>query len=66
MKVVLENFQLLSGRDGGGGGGGGSSSGSDSDGVDQTVERHSPPPRSAPRAPQPAPQNDFNDEDVPF
>lgn len=66
MKVVLENFQLLSGRDGGGGGGGGASSGSDSDSVDQTVERHSPPPRSAPRAPQPAPQNDFNDEDVPF
>lgn len=63
LKVVLENFQLIGGR--GEGTGGGSSHGTD-DGVDQTVERHTPPPRaSAPRPPA-APAQDINDEDVPF
>ena len=63
LKVVLENFQFLGEgrRDGGGAPGGGSSAGDD---VDQTPERHSPPPRaSAPRPPA-APEN--LDEDVPF
>src|SRR5690606_22850443 len=53
LKIVLENFQLVSSRDGGSGGGGGGGGGSD-DGIDQTVERHSPPPRSAPRPAAPA------------
>jgi len=69
MKVVLENFQFLGGREGGEGGGapGGSapraSSGGD-EGIDQTVERHTPPPRAAQR-PTPPPQDNI-DEDVPF
>lgn len=63
LKVVLENFQFLGeGRRDGGGAPGGSTSASDD--VDQTPERHSPPPRaSAPRPPA-APEN--LDEDVPF
>jgi len=64
LKIVLENFQLVSSRDGGSGGGGGGGGGGSDDGIDQTVERHSPPPRSAPRPAAPA--QDINDEDVPF
>ena len=63
LKVVLDNVQFLSTR-GGAGGGGASASGGDD--VDQTPERHSPPPRSASRpAPAPAPQENL-DDDVPF
>lgn len=68
MKVVLENFQFLGGREGGEGGGAprAASSGGD-EGVDQTVERHSPPPRAGNRqAPPPPPAQDNIDEDVPF
>lgn len=57
MKVVLENFQFLGGR---GDGAPGPSGESD---ADQTIERHSPPPR-APRS-APPPQDNI-DEDVPF
>lgn len=61
MKVVLENFQFLgSGR----GEGGGASAGSE-EGVDQTVERHSPPPRASSKPAAPAPREQL-DEDVPF
>lgn len=66
MKVVLENFQFLGGREGGEGGGApraASSTGGD-DGVDQTIERHTPPPRAASK-PTPPPQDNI-DEDVPF
>lgn len=63
LKVVLENFQLVGGR--GEGTGGGSSHGAD-DGVDQTVERHAPPPRASAPRPSAAPAQDINDEDVPF
>ncbi|HEY8933153.1 MAG TPA: single-stranded DNA-binding protein [Rariglobus sp.] len=65
MKVVLENFQFLGGREGGEGGGAprAASSGGD-DGVDQTIERHTPPPRAASK-PTPPPQDNI-DEDVPF
>ncbi len=66
MKVVLENFQFLGGREGGEGGGASraaSPSGSD-EGIDQTIERHTPPPRT-PSKPVPPPQDNI-DEDVPF
>ncbi len=65
MKVVLENFQFLAGREGGEGGGAprAASSGGD-EGVDQTIERHTPPPRATAR-PTPPPQDNI-DEDVPF
>jgi single-strand DNA-binding protein len=60
MKVVLENFQFLGGR----GEGGPAAGGGPGDDVDQTPERHSPPPRAATRsAPPPA---DTLDDDVPF
>ncbi len=61
LKVVLENFQLVSSR---GDNAAGGSSGSSDDGIDQTVERHTPPPRSPSRPAAPA--QDINDEDVPF
>ena len=64
LKVVLENFQFLGGREGGPGGapGGGAPSGGD-EGVDQTGERSAP----APRAPgKPAAPATGIDEDVPF
>lgn len=63
LKVVLENFQLVGSRGDSAAGGGGSSYGAD-DGIDQTVERHTPPPRSPSRPAAPA--QDINDEDVPF
>lgn len=63
MKVVLENFQFLGGREGGAGGGSPGGHSSD-EGVDQTVERHTPPPRANAR-PTPPPQDNI-DEDVPF
>jgi single-strand DNA-binding protein len=62
MRIVLENFQFLGGREGGGGAGGGAPSASD-EGGDHPVERSSPPPRNAPR---PAPAADNIDEDIPF
>jgi single-strand DNA-binding protein len=69
LKVVLENFQFLGGREGGAPGAGGQPAGSGDD-VDQSYEQ---PQRSAPapRAPgggrpAPAPQHDIHDEDVPF
>ena len=68
MKVVLENFQFLGGREGGEGGAPGAapraaSSGGD-EGIDQTIERHTPPARTASK-PAPPPQDNI-DEDVPF
>lgn len=63
LKVVLENFQFLGGREGGASG----SSGATDDGVDQTYERPAPAPRAPGGGrPAPAPQHDINDEDVPF
>jgi hypothetical protein len=59
---VLENFQFLGGpREGGAPAGG---PGGDDAGVDQTAERHVPPPRAASGA-KPAAQPP-GDEDVPF
>jgi single-strand DNA-binding protein len=69
LKVVLENFQFLGGREGGapGAGGGASPAGASDDGVDQTYERPAPAPRAPGGGrPAPAPQHDINDEDVPF
>lgn len=60
LKIVLENFQLISSRSESTGAPGSSSE----DGGDQTVERHTPPPRSTPRPAAPA--QDIDDEDVPF
>lgn len=62
LKVVLENFQFLGDgrRDGAGAAPGGAST----DEVDQTPERHAPPPRAA--APKPALPQENLDEDVPF
>ncbi len=59
MKVVLENFQFIGGREGGAPAAGAAPE----DGGDQTPERHSPPPRAASK---PAPAADSLDEDVPF
>ncbi|MCU0792768.1 MAG: single-stranded DNA-binding protein [Opitutaceae bacterium] len=68
LKVVLENFQFLGGREGGAPGAGGQGGASDDAGVDQTYERPSAPAPRAPGGgrPAPAPQHDINDEDVPF
>ncbi len=65
LKVVLENFQFLGGREGGPGapGSGGLSAGGDEPGMDQTVERHVPPPRAPGK---PAAPTASIDEDVPF
>ena len=71
MKIVLENFQFLGGREGGEGGGApgaapraaAPASGGD-EGIDQTVERHTPPPRAGTKPVIP-PQDNI-DEDVPF
>ena len=67
LKVVLENFQFLGGREGGAPGAGGSASGGD-EGGEHSYERPSAPPPRAPGGgrPAPAPQHDINDEDVPF
>jgi len=61
MKIVLEHFQFLGGRDDAPAGGGG---GRPEEGIDQTVERHTPPPRSG--AKPVVPPQDNIDEDVPF
>ncbi len=63
LKVVLENFQFLGGREGGPGGAPGSAPAGGDEGVDQTAERHVPPPR-APGKSGPPPAG--IDEDVPF
>jgi len=55
MKIVVEQFQFLGGRD---------DKPPTDEGIDQTIERHTPPPRSATR-PTPPPQDNI-DEDVPF
>jgi single-strand DNA-binding protein len=68
LKVVLENFQFLGGRDGAAPGGASAA------GPGEDEPSYEPAPRSpapAPRAPgggrpAPAPQHDINDEDVPF
>jgi single-strand DNA-binding protein len=71
MKVVLENFQFLGGREGGEGGGApgaaprAASTGGD-EGIDQTIERHTPPARTATKPTPPPPPQDNIDEDVPF
>jgi single-strand DNA-binding protein len=62
LKVVLENFQFLGGREGGPGAPGGGASGGD-EGIDQTAERNVPPAR--PSAKLAAPPAGI-DEDVPF
>lgn len=64
MKVVLENFQFLGGREGGEGGSPRSATSSGEEGVDQTIERHTPPARGNTK-PTPPPQDNI-DEDVPF
>jgi len=68
LKVVLENFQFLGGREGGAGGGTAAPGGGHEEAVEHAPER---PVASPPRAPgggrpAPAPQHDINDEDVPF
>jgi single-strand DNA-binding protein len=59
IKVVLEQFQFLGGRDDAPAGGG-----PKDEGIDQTIERHTPPARTATK-PTPPPQDNI-DEDVPF
>lgn len=63
LKVVLDNVQFLSSGGGRGSGGPGAAAPSADEGVDQTVERHSPPARSNAKPAAPAPGID---EDVPF
>jgi single-strand DNA-binding protein len=62
LKVVLDNVQFLSSGGARGAGGGGAPAGAE-EGVDQTVERHSPPARGNAKPAAPAPGID---EDVPF
>jgi len=66
LKVVLENFQFLGGREGGAPAAAGTPGAEE--GIDQTVERPASPAPRAPGGtrPAPAPQHDINDEDVPF
>jgi len=68
LKVVLENFQFLGGREGGAPGAGGPPAGAEDAGVDQTYERPAAVPPRAPGGgrPAPAPQHEINDDDVPF
>ena len=81
MKVVVENFQLLGGRDnapGGGGGGGGEYGGDDMGQAPAPPRQQSRPPANRPAsqrpAPQAPPQDDppfsdeaqFKDDDIPF
>lgn len=61
MRIVLENFQFLGGREGGAGGG----AGAPDESGDQSPERTSPPARPA-SAPRPAAAADNIDEDIPF
>jgi single-strand DNA-binding protein len=75
--VVIDNFQLLGGRDGGagggGGGGGGSYAGGDSQ-DDQRPAQRAPaaqrPPARAPNKPAPeqpfGEEQQFNEDDIPF
>jgi single-strand DNA-binding protein len=78
--VVVENFQLLGGRDGGGGGGGGGGPPADAE-MGAPVQSRGParpppqparPPQSPAAAPQPASeppysdQQQFNEDDIPF
>ncbi len=64
MRIVLENFQFLGGREGGGaGGGGGAASPAADEAAEPTYDRTSPPARSAPK---PAAPSDNIDEDIPF
>lgn len=76
--VVVENFQLLSGRDGGGGGGGGPPADADTGAPAQSRGPARPPPQPArpPQSPAAAPQpaseppysdqQQFNEDDIPF
>ncbi len=63
VKIVLEGFQFIGGREGGATQGGGASE----ENFDQAspVERSSPPPRQPSRSAPPPPQDNI-DEDVPF
>lgn len=61
LKVVLDNVQFLSS---GGGQRGNGGAAAPEEGVDQTVERHTPPARNPGKAPA-APAGNI-DEDVPF
>jgi single-strand DNA-binding protein len=63
LKVVVENFQFIGGREPGAGpGGAGGTPGEE--GIDQTAERHVPPAR--PGTPPKPPAGPGSDEDVPF
>lgn len=80
--VVVENFQLLSGRDGGGGSGGGGGGGPPADadmgapaqsrGPARPPPQPARPPQSPAATPQPASeppysdQQQFNEDDIPF
>lgn len=67
LKVVLENFQFLGGRDGAPGSGSSAGMGDDVDQGYEPPQRSAPPPRAPGGGhPAPAPQHDINDDDVPF
>jgi single-strand DNA-binding protein len=63
LKIVLENFQFVGGREGGGAA---PAAGSDDGEGSSAPERFSPPPRQPSRGAPPAPAADAQDEDVPF
>ncbi len=78
LRVVVENFQFIGGRDGGGGGGGGGGSYDDSESGGRPARPARAPYRPAPAAPpQAAPpaaaaeppfgdEQQFKEEDIPF
>jgi len=74
IKVMVDNVQLLGGRDGGpGGGGGGGGGGGMSHGDQEGPPDDAPPPRQAPQRgggsggkPPVSEEQQFKDDDIPF
>lgn len=68
LKVVLENFQFLGGREGAASAGAPGGGTSPDEAEPAAYERPTTPPPRAPGGgrPAPAPQHDINDDDVPF
>jgi single-strand DNA-binding protein len=74
LRVVVENFQFLGGRDGGGGAGGGGPDAGDEQSrpagrpPQRSQQRPAPPPAedSAPQEPPMGDEKHFNDSDIPF
>ncbi|HEX5176852.1 MAG TPA: single-stranded DNA-binding protein, partial [Chthoniobacteraceae bacterium] len=66
MKVVGEQLQLLGSRDGGGGSGGGGAGGGGGEVSEERGTRSAGRPASPPKRPEPDPDLDTPEDDVPF